>query len=63
MKCIECGRSVDNWPHWLEESRVTVRCARCASASATPINLPTEHTTLEPLTVLAHRAEELTEAA
>lgn len=63
MKCIDCGKSVGNWPHWLEDSRVTVRCTRCSSACVTPINMPREHTVLSPLTELAHKMDELMKAA
>jgi hypothetical protein len=59
MKCVDCNKTVGNWPHWLEDSRVTVRCARCAIANATPVNMPKEHTVLSPLTELARKMDEI----
>ncbi|HEY3414617.1 MAG TPA: hypothetical protein VGM51_16380 [Armatimonadota bacterium] len=63
MKCIDCGKIVGNWPQWLEDSRVTVRCNRCSNASATPVNVPKDRSILAPLTDLAHKMDDLAEAA
>ena len=63
MKCIDCRKTVGNWPHWLEDSRVTVRCDHCSSAFAIPVNMPREHTILSPVPELAHKMQELAKAA
>ena len=63
MKCIDCGKTVGNWPIWLEDSRVTVRCTRCSNAFATPVNVSKDNPILSPLTELAHKMEELAEVA
>jgi DNA-directed RNA polymerase subunit RPC12/RpoP len=38
MKCIECGKTVSNWPAWLERTHVVVRCTNCSNALPTALN-------------------------
>jgi hypothetical protein len=63
MKCVDCGSNVGNWPHWLEDSNVTVRCTRCSVAGATPINVARVLTSLAPLNELSRQVDELVQAA
>ncbi|HEY3266655.1 MAG TPA: hypothetical protein VGM37_07005 [Armatimonadota bacterium] len=63
MKCSECGKPIGNWPLWLENSRVGVRCDKCATGSATTVNAPNRSETLAPLSEIAARYPDLAEAA
>lgn len=40
MKCVECGKTVSNWPSWLERTRIEVRCNACANAQPATLNTP-----------------------
>lgn len=43
MKCVDCGKSVSNWPSWLENTRIEVRCDRCANGQPATLNTPRKH--------------------